>query len=178
MAAEGIRPIDVRLRPLALADESAVHEANLLMEPDGFGFAFGLDASTDWAQYLRERTDEHNGNALPEGRVPACFLLATVDGEVCGRASIRFELNDYLLAEGGHIGYGVLPRFRRLGIATEILRQSLIIARAHGVDRALLTCDEDNAGSAAVIERCGGRRDSDWPSEHSGGTPKRRYWIA
>ena len=41
------------------------------------------------------------------------------------------------------------------GYATEILRQSLVIARANGVDRVLVYCDEDNAGSRAVIESCG-----------------------
>ena len=38
----------------------------------------------------------------------------------------------------------------------------------------LVTCDDDNLGSIAVIERCGGRRDVEWPGDD--GT--RRYWIA
>jgi predicted acetyltransferase len=105
-------------------------------------------------------------------------LVATVDGEICGRASIRFTLNDKLLADGGHIGYCVLPPFRRRGIATEILRQSLIVGRAHGIRRVLMTCDDDNIGSASVIERCGGVLDPSWPLTTTDGTPKRRYWIA
>jgi predicted acetyltransferase len=80
-----------------------------------------------------------------------------------------------LTSAGGHIGYCVLPRYRRRGYAAEILRQSLIIARAEGVDRVLVTCDEHNVGSATVVERAGGiledvRRD---PT----GVPRRRYWI-
>ncbi len=47
-------------------------------------------------------------------------------------------------------------------------------ARAAGVGRVLVTCDDDNLGSIAVIERCGGRRDPGWPGDD--GT--RRYWIA
>jgi len=56
------------------------------------------------------------------------------------------------------------------------LRQSLVIARAIGIDRVLVTCDDDNVASAAVIERCVGVFDSRVkPTE--GKTLKRRYWI-
>jgi hypothetical protein len=56
-----------------------------------------------------------------------------VGGELIGRASIRYELNDFLTNFGGHIGYGVLGPHRGCGYATGILRQTLMIARAEGV---------------------------------------------
>lgn len=95
---------------------------------------------------------------------------------IVGRSSIRFELNEYLASAGGHIGYAVLPAHRRRGHATEILRQSLVVARAHGVDDVLVTCAVDNLGSRTVIERCGGEYESDVhdPKED---VEKRRYWI-
>jgi predicted acetyltransferase len=70
----------------------------------------------------------------------------------------------------------VLADHRRRGYATEILRQSLIIVRAIGVERVLITCDEDNVGSAAVIERCGGVFEG-FVDSSRGGPRKRRFWI-
>jgi predicted acetyltransferase len=77
---------------------------------------------------------------------------------------------------GGHIGYGVLAQYRRRGYATEILRQSLVVARSVGVGRVLVTCDDDNVGSAAVIEAIGGRLENVVDAA-PGKAPKRRYWI-
>jgi predicted acetyltransferase len=67
-------------------------------------------------------------------------------------------------------------RLTGCGYASEILRQSLVIARSVGIDRVLVTCDDDNPGSIAVIEACGGQLDSlveDGPDA----PPIRRYWI-
>ena len=108
-----------------------------------------------WAAYLTALEDNRHGRNLPPRFVPGTFLVVDVAGQIVGRTSIRFELNDLLLREGGHIGYGVLPRHRRRGYATEILRQSLEVIRALGVDRVLVCCDDDNAGSIALHRRFG-----------------------
>lgn len=165
----------LRLRPVRPDDEAAVRAAQAAMLPDGFVFALGLQPEGTFADYVARLDLLRRGIDVPADRVPATFLLAEVDGEVVGRTSVRHELNDWLRLEGGHIGYGVLPGHRRRGHAGEILRQSLVVARSYGVDRALVTCDEENTGSRAVIEATGGRLDPDLPYA---GTPRqRRYWI-
>lgn len=118
--------------------------------------------------------DHRHGRSLGPGWVPSTWLLAVVEGVVVGRTSIRFELNDSLVVEGGHIGYAVHLDHRRRGYATEILRQSLVVARAAGVDRVLVTCADDNVGSSRVIEANGGRLENIVDIE---GQPLRRYWI-
>jgi predicted acetyltransferase len=115
------------------------------------------------------------GIDVVSGRVPATFLLAEVGGAIVGRSSIRHSLTDFLRREGGHIGYCVLPGHRRHGYATEILRQSLVVARSVGIDRALVVCDDDNVGSAAVIEANGGILE--WVGPAEDGRAIRRYWI-
>ncbi len=164
----------VLLRPPTVADEAAVVAAQAELATDGFDFAL-RDAGEPFAAWLDSLERQERGLDLPEGRVPASFLLAEHDGEIVGRVSIRYGLTPFLLHEGGHIGYGVRPAWRRRGFATSILRQSLLRTDARGIDRVLVTCDDDNAGSAAVIERLGGVLDDVRPGHD--GTPKRRYWI-
>lgn len=166
----------VRLRPLCLDDEDAVRTAQSAMAREDFEFAFDLADDTDWRGYIAEHSRRQFGVGLPVGAVPASYLVAVSDGVIVGRSSIRHRLNDKLRIVGGHVGYCVLPQFRRRGFATEICRQSVSIARTFGVDRVLLTCDVENIASKTVIERCGGILDNDWPTTDT--TPsKNRYWI-
>jgi predicted acetyltransferase len=164
------------LRPLRAGDEAQFRAGHAAMTADGFIFGLGFDPAMDFAAYLRALADHQAGRNLPERFVPGTFLVAEVAGEIVGRVSIRHELNDFLLRMGGHIGYGVLPGHRRRGYATEILRQSLVVAASLGIGRVLVTCDDDNAGSAAVIEANGGRLENVVATE-VGHPPKRRYWT-
>jgi predicted acetyltransferase len=166
----------LRLRPLRDGDEAAFLSAVQVMAAEDFTFGFGHEPGMEWSAYLQMLDDHRHGLNLPDDLVPATFLVADVGGTIVGRASIRHELNDFLEREAGHIGYCVLPDHRRRGHATEILRQSLTIIRAIGVDRVLVFCDDDNVGSAAVIEGNGGELESvsrTGPSEPL----KRRYRI-
>ena len=83
---------------------------------------------------------------------------------------LRHELNEFLLEEGGHIGYSVRPARRREGHASRALALGLREAALRGVDRVLVTCDVDNHPSARTIERNGGVLDD----VRQG---KRRYWV-
>lgn len=110
---------------------------------------------------FRNFVDALVNEALPEsprkpGYVP-CTYLWIVDGDTfLGSLAIRHELNDFLLNEGGHIGYSVRPSARRRGQAGRALSAALPMARELGISRVLVTCDEDNAGSRATIEKNGG----------------------
>ena len=166
----------VMLRPVRADDATAVRDAQVQMAADDFDFALFRAMDVTWADYVDRLRRQDLGDVPPE-LVPASFLVATVGGQIVGRSSVRHRLNDWLLDRGGHIGYCVLPAHRRRGHATEILRQSLVIARARGVDRVLVTCDDTNAASRATIERCGGRLDADRPTFDTGNEIVRRYWI-
>ena len=170
--------MDLRLRPLRREDEDAFVAGHKAMETEGFLLGLGYEPGMPWDKYLAHRADQRAGRNLPDGFVASTFLVADVNGQIVGRTSIRHELNEFLAREGGHIGYGVLAEHRRRGYATEILRQSLVILRSLGVERVLVTCDDDNIGSATVIERCGGVFESLTDNGERADVPKRRYWIA
>ena len=166
----------LRLRPLEVTDEPQARQAHQELALDGFEFLPDLRQDEGWLEYLARLERHRRGLDLPDRWVPATFLVAEAEGQVVGRVSIRHELNEFLMAVGGHVGYGVRPAFRRRGYATQMLRQSLVIAGSIGIQDVLLTCDDDNVASASTIQKCGGVLEEAAP--RPGGTQgKRRYWI-
>jgi predicted acetyltransferase len=165
----------VQLRSLQLGDEAEARAAHAELEGDNFTFLLGWDALAPWASYVSQCERHRDGLDVPEGWVPSSFLVAEAEGCLVGRISIRHRLNEFLADNGGHIGYGVRPGFRRRGHATAILRQGLLVARALGIEDVLVTCDEGNLASIAVVEGVGGVLEDVRPGED--GIPKRRYWL-
>lgn len=121
--------------------------------------------------------DQKAGKQLPEGWVPCSSLfLVGEDGKFFGKSSLRHDLNDFLRNIGGHIGYYVCPSQRRKGYGKTILKLTLEKARELGLEKVLVTCDEDNAASAKIIERNGGVLENTHQEDNME-APKRRYWI-
>jgi predicted acetyltransferase len=166
----------LRLRPYNASDEAAaisIHEAMLLEDSHFLRF---WNPSMSWSAFLQSNEELRQGLDPSTYRVRGCQLAAVVDGDLVGRTSLRYELNEFFAEKGGHVGYAVAPPHRRKGYATEILRQSLVILRAEGVKRVLVTCADDNLGSARTIERNGGVLESIVPLEDED-VGLRRYWI-
>lgn len=134
----------------------------------------------DFAGFVAGLTDKTGCFTTPTGekiaKVPFdVFWL--VDGEAfIGEASVRYELNQLLIQIGGHVGYGIRPKFRCQGYGKLILQLALGVLRDLGIERALVTCYDHNVGSARIIEANGGVLEN-LIDDPRGGGKSRRYWI-
>ncbi len=101
-----------------------------------------------------------------------------VDGKTfIGGIAIRYELNDFLEQQGGHIGYGIRPSKMRQGYAKKMLALGLEKLRERKVERVLITADDGNVASWKTIEANGGVLENKIPSIYCEGSLNRRYWI-
>lgn len=166
----------LKLRGLRTSDEADFLRARDMIVAEGFEFGIDYRSGMDWDDYLQRVSNNAIGVDLPEEAVPNTALFADVEGTIVGWASIRHELNRFLARYGGHIGYAVLPDHRRQGYGTAILKQSIDIAHAIGIEEVLVTCDETNVGSVCVIDACGGQLETtvQMPGRE---VPRLRYWF-
>ncbi len=137
------------------------------------------DAFDDWKDTLFERyANERQGIGMPEGWVPSTAFWLVQDGEFLGACNIRHHLTPALREFGGHIGYAVKPSRWRQGYGALQLHLALPEAKQIGIERALVTCDVKNTGSARVIEKNGGVLEGIF-DVIGDGIPRRirRYWI-
>jgi predicted acetyltransferase len=171
-------PIDLTLRLPGEDEEEEFLRAHRVTSPQVPSFLHYYAEGMPFRRYLEVLADMERGLNLPTNHIATTFRFAFVEGRIVGRVSIRHSLNEWLQRVGGHIGYVVVPEFRRRGYATEMLRQSVCIAKDRlGIGRVLLTCDDDNIGSIRTIEKNGGVLEN-VISGPDLDKPKRRYWIA
>jgi predicted acetyltransferase len=144
---------------------------------EGLSWWIGGDlelAERDFAAFVAKKLADPSRRT--ESVVPKTHLWAIAEDQFVGRISIHHELNDALRSSGGHIGYDTVPSVRGRGVATEMLRQALPVARALGLHEVLITCDDTNMASIRVIEKNGGVLQQT-KALASNRPLKRYYWI-
>lgn len=135
--------------------------------------SFRMKEDIPYEVYLEELALMEAGQG---DRVPNTNYFLVDDNErIIGMVNIRHHLNDYLLQVDGHIGASIRPSERRKGHATYLLAEALKITDQLGIRSVLVTCNEDNIGSAAVIVSNGGVEDDCFTEPH--GNVVRRFWI-
>ena len=142
---------------------------------DGTGTLIHMADPKQWIEYCQLCKDP---NTVPEGLVPATqyIFVRESDNKIVGMLQIRHYFNAFLEQYGGHIGYSVAPGERRKGYASQMLQLSLSKCKELGIQRALITCIDDNEASRRTILKNGGEYEST-VFEPNAGINLQRYWI-
>jgi predicted acetyltransferase len=117
-----------------------------------------------------------DGNYYPNAPQIPYWLVD--NGKFIGIFLLRTELNGFLMYVGGNVGYGIAPKYRRMGYATKGLGLLIEKARNLNMSRLLIAARDDNIGSWKAIEKNGGMLENiiTLPWENSGQKYK-RYWV-
>lgn len=107
---------------------------------------------------ILEKFDRYRkGVDLPAGYVGSDYYWLVDDEKsfFIGQIALRHNLNDKLRILGGHIGYGVRYGQWNKGYGSLMLKLVLEKAKERGLTKVLCTCNDDNIGSARVMEHNG-----------------------
>ncbi len=130
----------------------------------------------DYKSWLEYTFKIESKDTCPSHLVPAhTYFLVLENKRIIGSVNIRHYLNDYLLNFGGHIGYGIRPSERKKGYASLMLSLALPIAKELGINKALITCNKNNKGSAKTIINNGGILENEVMEDTE---ITQRYWIS
>lgn len=86
--------------------------------------------------------------------LPFYYYDIYVDETVVGKISIRIG-NNYHSYYNGHIGYEIDKEYRGSNYAYKASKLVLQVAKVHGMNELILTCDESNIASYKTIEKLG-----------------------
>jgi predicted acetyltransferase len=147
------------------------------LHEDGFGLHLedDVNSSAGFAAWVGRLVQQSDTTIPVAADRVHCTYRWIIEGEqVLGGIALRHELNERLMQDGGHIGYGIRPSARRRGVASWALTQMVGMAKELGIERVLLVCAVDNTASARTIERCAGVLEDIRQPE---GIALQRYWI-
>lgn len=149
----------IELRKLSVNDGMDVYtmlqeipkkENGLMNNANGLSFE-------EYKEWLKQKFAGSEQIGLIDGwKVPSTTYWLYADGKPVGFGSIRHFLTDALRKAGGHIGYGIAPKYREKGYGKKILGLLLAEASRLGIDRVLVTIQLNNAASKAVALANGG----------------------
>lgn len=114
-------------------------------------------AETDFEEFIEDEKNASKGINVPEGWVPcSSYWLVDASDEVIGVIRIRHRVDNEFLQIIGHVGYEIKSTCRKQGYGSKLLKLGLVEAKKIGLQKVLITCEEDNIGSKRIIEKFNG----------------------
>lgn len=149
-------------------------EHNELNKMFGSGSLDKFETFEEWLEKIRIHS---SAETCPADRVPATQFISIrkKDGKMIGMVNIRHSLTEFLLQHGGHIGDCVRPTERQKGYGSMQIALAIEECAKLNIERALITCNASNIGSARTIQKNGGVLENEIVEEN--GNVLQRYWI-
>ncbi len=167
----------LQLRQLADQDETAfLNWVQDWKSEDPMWATFAWKPGMTHQEHLSELENQKDKSKIAKDRVPATMFYGFVENIIVGRLNIRHELNEHLIQRGGHLGYAVCPKYRKLGYATQMFRLGIQKCDDLGLKDILITCADQNVASWRVIEKFGGTLENRIHDEKENQFV-RRYWL-
>lgn len=162
----------------------SVHEAvaEYKSEPSKFeikAVSMMITASqNDFDGYFDILAKASHGINIKPSYVPNTVYWLINDDQYTGTFDLRHSLTPALQETGGHIAYQIRPSAQRNGYACKGLELCLEKARKMNIKQVLITCNEKNTASYAVMHKVmlknGGY---EAPPFKKDGVAEKRVWI-
>lgn len=151
------------LKTASIADGRDVYEMLQAIPADENGFMNAVNGKTfdEFKLWLVGQVESSQKTEIEDGwKVPQTTYWLFEDGVPVGMGRIRHFLTDALRAEGGNIAYVIAPHARGRGLGKALLSLIKEECRKMGLQRALITIQNQNAPSigtalanGAVLEK-------------------------
>ena len=137
----------------------------------------GLDRIQNFDEWLKKIQNDLSNDSAENNRIPSTLYLTIrkSDKKIVGNVQIRHYLNESLLELGGHIGYSIRPTKRGNGYNKINLYLGLKKCQDLGLEKVLITADDNNPASYRTIEALGGILENKVELDNK--ETYRRYWI-
>lgn len=108
----------------------------------------------EWLELMQSNTSVDTAN--PKFGLSDTLFAVNGENEIVGIITIRYDMTEFY-KDSGHIGYSVAPDKRKQGYASEMLREALVLAKAHNLTEVKVVCAAENIASKKTILSCQGK---------------------
>ncbi|MDF1617979.1 GNAT family N-acetyltransferase [Petrocella sp. FN5] len=147
---------DIKLTKPSLLYQSTFLDFVKDVKESGYeSYTHYVKAEKNFSEFMNELIDMSEGVNIKKGWAPcSSYWLIDNNEEVIGVIRIRHRVDNDSLEMAGHIGYEIKSSKRKKGYGQRLLELGLMEARKIGLQKVLITCDEDNVASKRMIEKC------------------------
>lgn len=150
----------LEIRKLNRTDGMDIYEMLKELPPEENGFQNPMSGKTydEFKEWLERAAHSSEQAGIIDGwKVPETTFWLCEDGRPVGYGKVRHYLTDRLRAEGGNVGYSIVPSARNRGLGKKFLALLIAESRKIGVDQLLLTIRNYNTPSIRAAIANGGR---------------------